>query len=81
MTVKPGVDLGAAFEVLKSGLNRYDQEVKKRTLESGYIAGGELAGMVEAVITYCTEGDGKETVATAATDDIPAELFTNVKTE
>ena len=38
MTIKPGVDLGAAFEVLKSGLNRYDQQIKKRTLESGYNA-------------------------------------------
>lgn len=81
MTIKPGVDLGAAFEVLKSGLNRYDQQIKKRTLEAGYIAGGELAGVVEAVITYCTEGDGGKTGTTSPTDDIPAELFTNVKTE
>ena len=38
MKIKPGVDLGAAFEVLKSGLNRYDQQIKKRTVEAGYIA-------------------------------------------
>lgn len=67
LRIKPGVDLGIAFEVLKDKMDECEEIFKREGLHSKAIAYGRLVGSVNAVINHCTEPETE--------NDIPVSLF------
>lgn len=69
MTFKPGVDLGAAFDILKQGLTTADSKRADYSIAYGY-----LAGTVEGFIDACEQPSPDPLQEDATYDRMAADL-------
>ena len=75
MNIKPGVDLGKAFEELKNDLRKAEGKINPADPTSHAYAYGYLKGCLQVFLFQNTTVSSIREIMTDPKDDVPTELF------